>query len=251
MSRLPLSRDRKTRVLSVGTAAAVALYLLIVFVAEPMRSLAATTADTVVTYTVTSTLSLTCDAASTTGTTPGSGSSGTGALATAKCQPITNGSLGYTLSWIILTGSGAPAINANCTNSATCYGTGHLLSNNVTGGYPDTIKAFPRRGAHVNNPGRIDSTTVPTASGAVWGARLMANSTTAGGASVSWGADTDETMPFLNVATGSAVNIAKRTTETASTGDLENFLFKVYVPSSSFVPTGTYKASIRFTVTDN
>ncbi len=247
MSSFTLSQGRMSRVLSVGAASAASLYLLVVFVAEPMRSLAATTADTVVTYTVTSALSLTCDAASTTGTTPGNGSAGTGALATAKCTPITNSALGYTLSWIIQTSTGSTS--PICTGN--CYGTGHLLSNNVTSGKPDTILAFPRFGSHVNQPGQIDSTTVPTASGAVWGARLMANSTTAAGASVTWGADTDETMPFLNVATGSAVNIAKRTTETASTGDIQNFLFKVYVPASSFVPTGTYKARIRFTVVDN
>lgn len=72
----------------------------------------------------------------------------------------------------------------------------------------------------------------------------------AGGASVTWGAD-GSTEGFLNVATGSAVNIAKRTTETSATGDIQNFLFKVVIPSGAFQPTGTYKATIRFTVTDN
>ena len=141
-------------------------------------------------------------------------------------------------------------MHANCTNANTCYGTGHLLSNNVTGGFPDVIKAFDRKGAHVNSPGIMDSTTIGTGSGSRWGARLMANSTTPGGASVTWGAD-GANAKMLNVATGSAVNIAKRTTETSSLGDTQNLLFKVYIPSSSFQPTGTYKATIRFTVTDN
>jgi hypothetical protein len=231
------------------------LYVLVVFVAEPLRALGATTADTVVQFTVTSGLSITCSATSTLGSAVGTGTAGTGALATAFCNPITNNSLGYTLSWIIQTGSGAPGVNANCTNVNTCYGTGHLLSNNVTSGFPDIISSIRAKTTTTGywdlNARRIDSTTVPTASGSRWGARLMANSTTPAGASVTWGADTAQTMGFLAVNTGAAVSIAKRTTETSSTGDIENFLFKVYIPSGSFQPTGTYKATIRFTVTDN
>lgn len=245
-----LSPGRRSRVLSVGLAATASLYVLVVFVAEPLRSLAATTADTVVQFTVTSGLSLTCSANSTLGSAVGTGTSGTGSMATAFCTPITNNSLGYTLSWLIQTGSGAPGVHANCTNTATCYGTGHLLSNNVTSGFPDVIKAFDRKGSHINQPGQFDSTTIGSGSGSRWAARLRANSSTTGGASVTWGADSS-TEGFLNVATGSAVNVAKRTTETAAAGDTENFLFKVVIPSGSFQPTGTYKATIRFTVTDN
>jgi hypothetical protein len=171
-------------------------------------------------------------------------------MATASCTPITNNSLGYTLSWIIQSGSGAPAIHANCTSAAPCYGTGHLLSNNVTSGYPDAILAFDRKGSHVNNPGQFDSTTIGTGSGARWAARLRANSTTTGGGDVTWGAD-GSTEGFLNVATGSAVNIARRSNPTSGAGDNENFLFKVVIPSGAFKPTGTYKATVHFTVTDN
>lgn len=250
MSTTILTSNRRTRVLSVALAATASLYLLVVFVAEPLRTLAATTADTVVQFQVTSGLSLTCSASSTLGSAVGTGTSGTGAMATAYCTPITNNSLGYTLSWIIQTGSGAPAIHANCTNAAPCFGTGHLLSNNVTSGYPDVIQAFARKLGHINNPGRFDQTTILTGSGARWAARLRANSTTVGGGSVTWGSD-GATEGFLNVATGSTVNIAKRNTETSAAGDTENFLFKVVIPSGSFQPTGTYKATVRFTVTDN
>lgn len=250
MGHTLLSPNRRSRVLSVGLAATAALYVLTVFVAEPLRTFGATTADTVVQFTVTSALSVTCSSTSTLGSAAGNGTSGTGAMATAYCTPITNNALGYTLSWIIQTGSGAPAVHANCTSTATCYGTGHLLSNNVTSGYPDVIQAFARKGSHVNNPGRFDSTTIGTGSGSRWAARLRGNSTTTGGASVTWGAD-GSTEGFLNVATGSAVNIAKRTTETSASGDTENFLFKVVIPSGTFQPTGTYKATVRFTVTDN
>ena len=250
-----ISSGRKHRVITVGIAATISLYALLTFVAEPLRAVGATTYDTVVQFTVTSGLSITCSNSSTLGSAVGTGTSGTGALATAYCNPITNNSLGYTLSWIVLTGSGAPAVHANCTNTATCYGTGHLLSNNVSSGYPDVIRSI-RIKTTTNawwdtNARQIDSTTVPIGSGSRWGARLMANSTTPAGATVTWGADTDETMGFLAVNTGAAVNIARRNNPTTGAGDMENFLFKVYIPSSSFQPTGTYKATIRFTATDN
>lgn len=245
-----LTAERRLRVLSVGLTATLALYALVVFVAEPFKTLGATTADTVVQFTVTSALSVTCSATSTLGSAAGNGTTGTGAMATAYCTPITNNAQGYTLSWLIQTGSGAPAVHANCTSVATCFGTGHLLSNNVTSGYPDVIKAFDRKGSHVNQPDTFDSTEIGTGSGSRWAARLRGNSTTTGGASVTWGAD-GATEGFLNVATGSSVNIAKRTSETAAAGDTENFLFKVVIPSGAFQPTGTYKATVRFTVVDN
>ena len=234
--------------MSVGTAAVVSLYLLVAFVAEPLRSFAATTANTVVIYTVTSALSITCSATSTTGTAPGNGTptfpTGTGAMANAFCTPITNGSLGYTLTWLINTSTGS--VTPPCTGN--CYGTGHLLSNNVTTGKADLIKAFTPRLA--NRPERFDSTSIGTGSGSRWAARLQATSTTPSGGSVTWGSDGNTSL-FLNVATGSAVSIAKSTTETAAAGDVENFLFKVVIPPSVFQPTGTYKATILFTVTDN
>lgn len=245
-----MSRQRRERAMSIGVIATVVLYMLVVLVAEPLRALGATTADTVVQFVVTGALSLDCSSSSTLGSAAGNGTTGTGAMATAYCTPSTNNALGYTLSWIIQTGSGAPAIHANCTSVATCYGTGHLLSNNVTSGYPDVIQAFDRKLGHINNPGRFDSTTIGTGSGARWAGRLRGNSTTTGGASVTWGAD-GATEGFLNVATGSTVNIAKRNTPTSGAGDTENFLFKVVIPSGAFQPTGTYKATVRFTVTDN
>ncbi len=65
-----------------------------------------------------------------------------------------------------------------------------------------------------------------------------------------WGSDSP-TEGFLNVATGSAVNIARRNTPTSGEGDLQNFLFKVVIPSGSFQSTGTYKSTVTFTATDN
>lgn len=244
------SEKRAEKALVLAVSSTVLLYLLLILVAEPLRAFGATTADTVVQFQVTGALSMSCSASSTLGSAVGTGTSGTGSMATAYCQPSTNNSLGYTLSWIIQTGSGAPAVHAACTSTTPCYGTGHLLSNNVTSGYPDVILAFDRKGSHVNQPGQFDSTTIGTGSGSRWAARLRANSTTTAGASVTWGSD-GASEGFLNVGTGSAVNIVKRSSPTSGAGDIENFLFKVVIPSGSFQPTGTYKATIRFTATDN
>lgn len=246
MTHTTLVPHRRARVLTVGLAATASLYVIVAFVAEPLRTLAATTADTVVQFTVTSALSVTCSSTSTLGSAAGNGTTGTGAMATATCTPITNNSLGYSLTWIIQSSTGS--VTPPCTGN--CYGTGHLLSNNVTAGLPDVIKAFDRKGSHVNKPDTFDGTEIGSGSGSRWAARLRGNSTTTGGGTITWGAD-GATEGFLNVATGSAISIAKRTTETSSTGDLEHFLFKVVIPSGAFQATGTYKATIRFTVTDN
>ena len=240
---------RRTRVLTVGLAATASLYLLMVFVAEPMRSLAQQVDTTTVTLVVTSSISLSCTQNVTLPPAPGSGTSGSGTTALGYCTPITSGALGYTLGWRVVTGSGAPAING-CTPAAPCYGTGHMLSNNVTSGYPDAIRAFDRKGTHEYNPGDFDGDTIKTGSGARWAARLMGTSTTTGGGQVIWGADGDH-EGFLNVATGSIVNIAKRNSETSPSGDTEVIKYKVYIPSTIFQPSGTYKVTVQFTATDN
>ena len=245
-----LTSGRRTRVLTVGLAATLSLYLLMVFVAEPMRSLAATD-DTTVTLVVTSSIALTCTADVTLPPAPGSGhgaSSGTTVLG--YCTPITSNSNGYTLGWRVVTGSGAPGIGVNCTKANNCWGTGHMLGNNLTGGYPDLIRALHRSTANRLNPIRLDGTTIGTGSGARWGARLMATSTTAGGADVAWGSDS-ATETFLNVTTGAIVNIAKRLSETTPSGDTEVIKYKVYIPSSVFQATGYYKVTVQYTATDN
>ncbi len=256
MRHSALSSERRIRVLSVGLSATVALYALVVLVAEPLKTLGATTADTVVQFTVTSALSITCSSTSTLGSAAGNGTSGTGAMATAYCNPITNNALGYTLSWIVQTGSGvSPAVNAGCNSTTPCYGTGHLLSNNITSGYPDVIKSMRIRSTGGDTywettARKFDNTTTLSGSGSRWGARLRANSTTPAGGAVTWGSD-GGSEGFLAVATGSSVSIAKRNSATSASGDFEHFLFKVVIPSATFQPTGTYKGTIRFTVTDN
>jgi len=256
MGHSKLSAERRVRVLSVGLSATLALYALVIFVAEPLKTFGQTTANTVVQFTVTSALSVSCSGTSTLGSAAGNGTAGTGALATAFCQPITNNSLGYTLSWIILSGSGvSPSVNAGCNSVTTCFGTGHLLSNNVTAGLPDVIRSMRIRSTGGDTfwetrGRRFDQTTTLSGSGSRWGARLRAISTTPAGGAVTWGTD-GATEGFLAVATGSSVNIAKRTTQTSAAGDLQHLLFKVVIPSGAFQPTGTYRATVRFTVVDN
>ncbi len=249
------SRQRSERAVSLGLVATIALYLLVILVAEPLRALGAVNADTVVQFVVTGSLTLDCSSTSSLGSAAGNGTSGSGAFATAYCIPSTNNSLGYTLSWIIQTGSGAPAIHQNCNSTAPCYGTGHLLSNNMTGGYPDSIQSMRLRvGGDTywdTRPRLLTNATVPSGSGSRWGARLRDISTTPGGGSINWGPDTDEQETYLHVNTGSTVNIAKRTSPTTGFGDQQFLIFKVVIPSGAFQPTGTYKAVIRFTATDN
>jgi hypothetical protein len=126
------------------------------------------------------------------------------------------------------------------------------MNTNVTSGKPDLILGMEIVvGANgYKTPYKLDSTTNPTASGARWGARLSSTSTTTGGGDVTWGSD-GASETYVAVATGSAVNIAKRQTDTSSTGDVEVLRWKAIVPSGVFVPTGTYKAYVQFTVTDN
>jgi hypothetical protein len=250
-----ISPDRRGRIASVGIAATVCLYLLMAFVAEPTHSLAATSANTVVSLDVVSTASITCSATvsitTSTGATPtGNSTYGTGGTM-ATCVPITNNSLGYTLKWNVLTGSGG-------------YGTGHLTSNNFSttitgasgGAYNSTSPAADLILAYkVATAGTPELWASPNAANPAstsrWAGRVKSSSTTVAGAgSVTWGTD-GSSEKFLNVGTGAAVSLIKRTTETASTGDLEYIQFKANIGSTSAQPTGTYKATVIFTIVDN
>jgi len=241
-------------VFSVGLAAVASLYVLLALVAEPLGShpayaLNTATGTTVLSITVVGSSSITCDASASLGSISGNTASptGTGAMGTSKCTVITNNTTGYNLNWVVQTGSG------DSRGTGNRYGTGHMLNMSLTGGYPDAIRAFMRKEYWVNKPGQFDYTTIPatgSGSGSRWAGRLRGNSSTTGGGSVSWGSDSS-TEGFLNVGTGGAVQIAKRTSETSSTGDVENFLWKVLIPASTFQPTGTYKVTVTVSMVDN
>jgi len=235
--------------------ATAALYFLIVMVAEPLRTFAATTAGTWVSFTQTTTLSLTCSGTATVPPAVAGVTASTGNTIMTTCTPIANSSLGYTLNWIISSSTGTltPLCTPASRTVSGCYGTGHLMNTNVTSGKPDLIERMWTRVPVANLfkiPYQLNATTNPTASGARWAARLSSTSTTTGGGDITWGSD-GATETYVPVATGSTVNIAKRQSDTASTGDVEVIRWKVIIPSGVFIPTGTYKAYVQFTVTDN
>lgn len=235
-----LSPARRINVLTVSFAATVCLYVLMVVVAEPAGTLAATSQNTVVSLTVVSSLSITCSSTVSITTSTGAIPTGTSTYGTggtmATCVPITNNSLGYTLQWLISTGSGG-------------YGTGHLNSNNVTGGQADKILAYKPATAGTPEAYAAPNGANP-ATTSRWAARIKSASTTTSGAGKSWGTDGSSEL-WLNVGTGSAVSLVKRTTETSATGDIEYIQFKSNIGASSAQPTGTYRATVIFSVVDN
>lgn len=153
------------------------------------------------------------------------------------CTVVTNNTLGYTLAWQILSGTGA---------AGSRTGTGHL--NGYIAG--NRIKAL--KPAVSNTPEAFTNQT-PTANvtnDARWAARLSSTSTTTGGAGVTWGANgTNDT--WLNIGTGSALNIANRGSETSPSGDVELIGFRAIINGTAIVPTDTYKATVTFTATSN
>lgn len=232
---------RKVRVLTVGTAAAVCLYVLAVFVAEPFRAFGATDSDTVVvSLTVASAISQTCDSSIGIGTITSTGDSssnnGYDSSDDVTCTVITNNSTGYLFGWRVATGTGAAGART---------GTGHL------NGFDTGNRIRPLTPTNASTPEVFNTSTI-SATEARWAGRLSSTSTTNTGAGMTWGTDVSGANDkWLNVATGSTVNIAKRTTETSSTGDVQVVAFRAIIGSSAFVPTDTYKATVTFTVTTN
>jgi hypothetical protein len=250
-----LSEERRTRVFTVGISAAFLLYLLVVLIAEPLRTFANTTAATWVSFEVLGTDSLVCDNAATIPPAIAGVTASSGNTVLSVCTVRTNNSAGYSLTWIISTSTGT--LTPPCTQASRtvdgCYGTGHLMNTNVTNGKPDLILAMKPSVTGANGykyPYRLDNITNVSASGARWGARLSSISTTTGGGDVTWGSDS-ATEGYVPVATGSAINIAKRNSPTSADGDLEYIRWKAIVPSGVFVPTGTYKTYVQFTETAN
>ncbi len=240
MNIYTLSSERQLKVFTIGVAAATCMYLALALLAEPIGGFLArassATGSTVVSLTVVSTTSISCSTAvsitSSTGATTGQyhGTGGT----YAKCTVVTSNSQGYTLRWVITTGSGG-------------YGTGHLNSMNQTGGQPDKILAY--KPATANTP---ETFAAPNAANPAttsrWAARVKSSSTTAGGAGKSWGTD-GSSETWLNVGTGAQVSLVSRTSET--TGDTELIQFKAYIGSTSAQPSGVYRATVVITANDN
>jgi hypothetical protein len=229
--------SRQVQIASLGIAAAICLYAIFALIAEPVRTFAATTANTVVALDIAGTSSVTCSATvfitTATGAIPGQWYGTGGTMAT--CNVSTTNALGYTLRWFINTGSGG-------------YGTGHLNSNNVTGGHADSILAY--KPATVGTPetfGAPNGANPDTTSR--WAARVKSASTTSSGvAGRDWGTD-GSSEKWLNVATGSALGLIKRTSST--TLDREYIQYHAYIGSNSAQPTGNYKANVEISIIDN
>ncbi len=242
-----LTPGRFIRIWTVGIAATVSLYILVVFLAEPLHGLASTSSSstTVVSVTVAAAISNSCTASVSLGTITRTGDTsfntcaGYGYCATnaSTCTITTNNTLGYTLSWLVATGTGAAGART---------GTGHL--NGYVPG--NRIKALKPAVSGTPEDFTNETPTANVTDDARWAARLSSTSTTTGGAGITWGADgTHDT--WLNVGTGSAVNISNRSNYTSSGGDLQKIGFRAIINGTSIVPTDTYKATVTFTATTN
>jgi hypothetical protein len=243
-----LSAERRTRVLTVGIAATVSLYALVLVCAEPLRSFAASSSsDVAVSLIVANSISNSCTSPVSLGTITRTGDTSvnvcaaTGYCSTNKtvCTVVTNNSTGYALSWLVSTGTGSAGARtgtgwlngfASTANRIAPLGTGSTTMNK------QPIAMVAGAGT-VNNDAR-------------WAARLSSTSTTVGGAGIGWGTDgTSDT--WLRVATGSAVNIANRATQTSGGGDTENIGFRAIIHGTAIIPTDTYKATVTVTATTN
>jgi hypothetical protein len=237
-----LSSERQLKVVTLGVAAAACLYLVLALLAEPVSGFiaraASSTGSTVVSLTVIGTSSINCSASvsitTSTGATTGQyhGTGGT----YAKCLVSTTNAQGYTLRWIITSGSGGT-------------GTGHLNSNNVTGGVADKILAYKPASAGTPETFAAPNGANPNTTSR-WAARVKSASTTSGGAGKNWGTD-GSSETWLNVGTGAQVSLIKRTTSTAGSSDTEYIQFKAYIGSNSAQPSGTYRATVILTANDN
>jgi hypothetical protein len=235
---LSLPAHRFIRVITVGITAAVCLYALLIVLAEPMRGFAASDSENVVvSLTVAADIANSCTTPVALGTITRTGDTGLYSDSRATtCTITTNNTTGYTLSWLISTGTGAAGAR-----TGTGYLNGFTSGNRVAPfGTGSTVAAMQPIPMSVTNDAR-------------WAGRLSAASTTTGGAGKDWGADTGVTgtEKWLRVGTGSAVNISTRTTQTSVAGDVQKVGFRAIINGTAIVPTDTYKATVIFTATTN
>lgn len=240
MAPAHLSRQRCMRAISGGITLTLVLQAVTFFIAEPLRTFAATT-DTetaVVSVTVASGIGLACD-----GDGDGTAGSGetlnlgtitftgdTGSYASNKqvsCRITTNSQTGYNLGWLVATGTGAVGGRT---------GTGHLNSNNAG----DRIRAIGT--GSTNNTYAFPFTST----GSGWGGRVSSTSSGTQIGSLDFGTDTSAEK-YAKVATGSSVAIRQKTSVSQPGGDIIRVHFRAYVGGNKVQPTGTYKATVTFT----
>jgi hypothetical protein len=237
------SAECQRKALVLGLTLAISLYLGLVLIAEPVGGLlvraASSTGSTVVSMRIVGTTAITCsDSVSittSTGATAGQyhGTGGT----YARCLVVTSNAQGYTLRWLITTGSGG-------------YGTGHLNNMSTTGGEPDKILGYKPATAGTPETFAAPNTANPNTTSR-WAARIKSSSTTPGGvAGKDWGTD-GSTEKWLNVGTGAQVSLVKRNSVTSGSGDVEYIQFKAYIGANSAQPSGVYRTTVLITANDN
>jgi hypothetical protein len=210
------------------------------------QSLAASAQDdTIVSLTVAATITNTCDATLDIGTITGTGDSssnnGYDTNDDTTCTVVTNNQTGYTFGWLVSTGTGTAGART---------GTGHM------NGYVSGNRIAPLKPTNSGVPVVFNTSTISTTDSR-WTGRLSHTSTTNSGAGMDWSRATSTTDyngandRWLNVATGSTVNIAKRTSVTSAAGDTELIAFRAIVGTSKIQPTDVYKVTVIFTATTN
>ncbi len=186
-------------------------------------------------------LGMTCDATvglgtiTRTGDTSVEGCGVTGYCASRKaaCTVITDHEAGYTLSWLVQTGTGAAGART---------GTGHLNGFRVG----NRIQAFGTGSVTALGQPRVFTVS----NDARWAGRLSSTSTTVGGAGKFWGSD-GLSDTWLRVATGSSVSVAARTNRTSESGDVQNIGLRAIIQGTAIVPNDVYRATVVFTAVTN
>ncbi len=159
-------------------------------------------------------ISLDCDDVSSLGTLVQNGQ----ATGSASCTVITDADAGYSLTWVVATGSGG-------TN------TGYLINQ-----FENTIAPFTPAVAETPETWSVANTD------ARWGGRLRSTSTDA---DVKWGTD-GGSEKWLNVGTGS-YTVVTRTSRTAISGSTEVMQFRAEIGSQKIQPPGVYQATVTLT----
>jgi hypothetical protein len=135
-----------------------------------------------------------------------------------SCTVITDAEAGYSLAWVVTTGSGG-------TN------TGYLINEleSTIAPFKPTVAGTPQTWSVFTNDAR-------------WGGRLSSTSTDT---DVKWGTDSVDEK-YLNVGTGS-YTIVSRSSRTAIGGSTEVLQFRAEIGSSAVRSPGVYQATVTLT----
>jgi hypothetical protein len=237
-----LSPRRRIRVVTVGLSAAISLYFLAALVAEPMRVFADSLSDDIlVRVTVTDGLSFVCES-------PAGGGSKTLSLGTieqhgetgaysdsraATCRVKTNNISGYTVSWIVASGSGGAF-------------TGHLISQ-----YNHIIQAFGTGSLH-NYTKTWELNPSNDQNDSRWGGRVSSLSAGVPAGNMDFGTDAVSER-WARVKTGTSLAIRQSAFPSAGgvDGDIIRIGFRVQVGTLKSQPTGIYQTTVTFTAATN